>query len=193
MTRSGWGNPVLEGCLRLTHLQFAPIQLQELRPVHLPCGKLGGILLQVEAVQPLAHLLTGPVVDRGKRFIQELGRRPRGVRGADLAWGLHTRQSQRPGPAHLIRRLGQRVVGVGALGLLPGTTRDLGAAAGGCGVITQGGFLDGRACMLLSRKLAPSSRESPQTTHPHLDGDVLDEAPGTLCMSQELGRHHMTW
>lgn len=42
---------------------------------------------------------------------------------------------------HLIRRLGQSVIGIGALGLLSRTTGDLGAAAGGCGVITQGRFL----------------------------------------------------
>ena len=36
------------------------------------------------------------------------------------------------------------MVGVGTLGRLPGTTWDLGAAAGGCGIITQGGFLDGK-------------------------------------------------
>lgn len=162
----------------LTHLQFAPIQLQELRPVHLPRGELGGILLQVEAVQPLTHLLTGPVVDGGKRLIQELGRRPRRVRGEGLACGWHPGQSQRPGPAHLIRRLGQRVVGVGALGLLPGTTRDLGAAAGGCGVITQGGFLDRKGVHGAEQKAGPSSREFPQPTHPQLDGDVLNEAPG---------------
>ena len=84
------GIPIREGCLglrlgwgplTLTHLQFASIQLQQLWPVHLPRGKLGGVLLQVEAVQPLAHLLTGPVVDGGERLIQELGRRPRRVRG----------------------------------------------------------------------------------------------------------------
>jgi hypothetical protein len=34
----------------LTHLQFASVQLQELRPIHLPGSKLGSILLQVEAV-----------------------------------------------------------------------------------------------------------------------------------------------
>lgn len=81
--RSGFGGiPILEGCLGLqlghhspplTHLQFASIQLQELGPVHLSCSKLSDILLQVEAVQPLAHLLAGPVVDRGERFVQELG------------------------------------------------------------------------------------------------------------------------
>ena len=67
------------------------------------------------------------------------------------------------------------MIGVGTLGLLPGAARDLGAAAGGCGVITQGGFLDRRECVLLRRKLAPSPRGYPQPTHPHLDGDeVLD-------------------
>lgn len=66
---SGWGH----GSAPLTHLQFAAIQLQELGPIHLPRLELGGILFQVEAVQPLAHLLTGPVVDSGERFIQELG------------------------------------------------------------------------------------------------------------------------
>jgi hypothetical protein len=45
---------------------------------------------------------------------------------------------------HLIRRLGQRVVGIGTLGLLSRTTGDLGAAAGGCGVIAQGRFLHGK-------------------------------------------------
>lgn len=81
---------VLEGCLSawlghgpspLTHLEFASIQLQQLRPIHLPCSKLGSILFQAEALQPLAHLLTGPVVDSRERFIQELGWRPRRVRG----------------------------------------------------------------------------------------------------------------
>lgn len=76
------GIPILEGCLGLqlghrspplTHLQFASIQLQELGPVHLSRSELSDILLQVEAVQPLAHLLAGPVVDRGERFVQELG------------------------------------------------------------------------------------------------------------------------
>lgn len=39
-------------------------------------------------MQPLAHLLTGPVVDGGERFIQELGWRPRRVRGEDMACDL---------------------------------------------------------------------------------------------------------
>lgn len=86
----------------MTHLQLASIQLQKLRPVHLPSGKLGSVLLQVEAVQPLAHLLTGPMVDSGERFIQELGWRPRRVRGEYVSFALHTWQSQRPGLAHLI-------------------------------------------------------------------------------------------
>lgn len=81
-SRFGGITPILEGCLGLqlghrspplTHLQFASIQLQELGPVHLPRSELGDVLLQVEAVQPLAHLLAGPVVDCGERFVQELG------------------------------------------------------------------------------------------------------------------------
>lgn len=80
--RLGWGAPnpgklpwALAGS-RLSssaHLQFASVQLQELGPVHLPRGELGSVLLQVQAVQPLAHLLAGPVVDSGEGFIQELG------------------------------------------------------------------------------------------------------------------------
>lgn len=62
---------------------------------------------------------------------------------------------------HLIRRLGQRVVGVGTLGLLPGTTRDLGAAAGGCGVVTQGGFLHGKEYVLLRSEFAPRPEGAP--------------------------------
>lgn len=126
------------------HLQFASIQLQQLRPIYLPRSKLSSILLQVEALQPPAHLLTGPVVDGGKRLIQKLGWRPRRVRGQGVPCGPHICLCQRSGPAYLIRRLGQSVVGVGTLGRLPGTTWDLGAAAGGCGIITQGGFLDGK-------------------------------------------------
>lgn len=59
----------------LTYLQFASVQLQELWPIHLPGRKLSGVLLQVETVQPLAHLLAGPVLDSGEGFIQELGQR----------------------------------------------------------------------------------------------------------------------
>lgn len=106
-------------------------------------------------MQPLAHLLTGPVVDGGERFIQKLGRRPRSVRGEGVARGPHTWLRQTSGPAYLIRRLGQCVVGVGTLGRLPGTTWNLGAAAGGCGVVTQSGFLDGGGAggTLLRREL----------------------------------------
>lgn len=44
------------------YLQFASIQLQELWPVHLLGSKLGCILFQVEAAQPLADLLAAPVL-----------------------------------------------------------------------------------------------------------------------------------
>lgn len=53
-------------------LQFASIQLQELRPIHLPGSKLSGILFQVEAVQPLTHLLAGPVFYSREGLIQKL-------------------------------------------------------------------------------------------------------------------------
>lgn len=46
----------------LTYLQFVSIELQELWPIHLAGSKFCSILLQVEAVQPLAHLLAGPVL-----------------------------------------------------------------------------------------------------------------------------------
>lgn len=67
------GYPVWQSSpLPLTYLQFASIQLQELRSVHLSGSKLSSILLQVEAAQPLAHLLAGPVLYSGERLIQEL-------------------------------------------------------------------------------------------------------------------------
>lgn len=62
------------------------------------------------------------------------------------------------------------MVRVGTLGLLPGTTRDLGAAAGGCGVITQGGFLDREGCTLLRKGLAPKPKAVPPIPCPQLDG-----------------------
>lgn len=72
--------PILKGYLSLadyrlctlTHLQFASVQLQELRPIHLPGSKLGSVLFQVEAVQPLAHLMAGPVLYGREGLIQEL-------------------------------------------------------------------------------------------------------------------------
>lgn len=71
---------ILEGYLSLadchlctlTHLQFASVQLQELRPIHLAGSKLSSILFQVEAVQPLADLLAGPVLYGREGLIQEL-------------------------------------------------------------------------------------------------------------------------
>lgn len=43
------------------------------------------------------------------------------------------------------------MVRIGALGLLARTTGDFGAAAGRCGVITQGGFLNREGCVLRSK------------------------------------------
>ena len=103
-------------------------------------------------------------------------------------------QCQRSELAYLIRRLGQGVVGVGTLGPLPGTTRDLGAAARGCGVITQGGFLDRKGHATEKEAHLHAQGSHPQSTTPKLDGvGVQDRAPGVAqgcsCRNQELGGH----
>lgn len=64
----------------LCYLQLASIQLQQLLAIHVLRSKFCHVLLQAQAFQPLADLLTGPRRSCAQRLIQELDRR--GLRGS---------------------------------------------------------------------------------------------------------------